>query len=168
MHTHPSNAAFCSPLDQLICLVEQFEPQEYSRQLPLLSGASIGQHVRHILEFYVCLFETSPVNYDQRKRDLKLEVSPAEAVQKMEGLMTQIEECEIQSGLQLEHLMGDRMFVSESTFCRELIYLYEHSIHHFALIKIGMENYFADKECQKNFGVADSTIRYRKKQSCAY
>ena len=36
--------------------------------------ASVGQHVRHTIEFYQRLFEgTQEINYDQRKRDILLE-----------------------------------------------------------------------------------------------
>ncbi len=57
-------------------LLKGLSQEQYNRQLEILSNASIGQHVRHILEFYQCLFkgeQSKEVNYDARQRDLKLE-----------------------------------------------------------------------------------------------
>ena len=57
---------------QLKDLLKIISPAAYSDPLPLLHGSSVGQHVRHTLEFYQCLFEQAPhgfVDYDARKRD---------------------------------------------------------------------------------------------------
>ncbi len=44
---------------------------------------------------------------------------------------------------------------------REMVYLVEHSIHHYALIRIGLQENFSDIFIPKNFGVAYSTVKYR-------
>ena len=48
-----------------------------------------------------------------------------------------------------------------SSFFRELTYLIEHTIHHLAIIKIGLNEVYPAIEIPKNFGVAHSTIRYQ-------
>jgi uncharacterized damage-inducible protein DinB len=66
-------------LQQLKEFILKISPQEYGRKDSLILGASIGQHVRHILEFYVSIFsnrDMQTVNYDKRKRDLTLETDP--------------------------------------------------------------------------------------------
>ena len=58
-----------------------------------------------------------------------------------------------------------------TSFDREEIYLVEHSIHHFALIRIALKTYFSSIKIDDNFGVAPSTIAYRLQNQtaiCAY
>ena len=41
-----------------------------------MSGATFGQHVRHTLEFFLCLFDAKNdgrINYDNRKHDTIIE-----------------------------------------------------------------------------------------------
>ena len=48
----------------------------YATPLNVLSDSSIGQHVRHVLEFYLCLLhaqDSGIFNYDARQRDLELQ-----------------------------------------------------------------------------------------------
>ena len=55
-----------------ICLI--LSDEIYAKPLNILTGRSIGQHIRHIIEFYHCLLSQankSVVNYDLRKRDGK-------------------------------------------------------------------------------------------------
>ena len=49
-----------------------------------------------------------------------------------------------------------------SSVGRELMYAYDHAIHHLAMIKIGMQIDFPMIEISKNLGVAPSTLKYRK------
>ena len=59
-------------LQDLMDLCENLEDQQYRHNSKLLNGASIGQHLRHSAEFYLCLSQgipTQTVNYDERKRE---------------------------------------------------------------------------------------------------
>ena len=63
-------------LDQLQEVLEKLMDDQFIAKCEALGGSSIGQHVRHLLEFFVCLesgLATGTVNYDKRKRDLMLE-----------------------------------------------------------------------------------------------
>lgn len=55
----------------------------------------------------------------------------------------------------------------ESSYCRELIYNIEHCIHHQAFIKTALFS-IGKTEIEENFGVAKSTIQYRKKINSLY
>ena len=44
---------------------------------------------------------------------------------------------------------------------RELVYLIEHAIHHFALLRIGIQENFPEISLASDFGVAYSTVKYR-------
>ena len=41
-------------LKQIFDLINQLNDAEYSAELDLLNGNSIGKHVRHVVEFFEC------------------------------------------------------------------------------------------------------------------
>ncbi|MEQ8424698.1 MAG: DinB family protein, partial [Cyclobacteriaceae bacterium] len=44
-----------SILSQLASIVEQIQEKDYVAPCPSLGKSSIGQHLRHTLEFFICL-----------------------------------------------------------------------------------------------------------------
>jgi len=143
--------------------------EQFNRKLEILSNASIGQHVRHILEFYKCLFEAQKskvVNYDDRNRDTMLETDLKFAISTIE----QIEKVlvEVNSDFALSFVANysetDSQTLTEipSSFYRELAYNLEHSVHHQALIKVAITEMQLTSLVKENFGYAPSTIRYIK------
>jgi len=52
----------------------------------------------------------------------------------------------------------------DTNYYREVAYNLEHTIHHMALIKVGIRE-VSDMEIPENFGVASSTIKFR--SACA-
>jgi hypothetical protein len=63
-------------LNQLQSTVEQIRAEDFCKPSETLSRATIGQHLRHTLEFFVCLengFERGIVNYDKREHDKLIE-----------------------------------------------------------------------------------------------
>ena len=44
-----------SVFTQLAYVLEQISDEEYNREIPLLGNSTLGQHVRHTLEFFICL-----------------------------------------------------------------------------------------------------------------
>lgn len=47
---------------------------------------------------------------------------------------------------------------------RELMYNIEHTIHHLALIKVGLKLVYPDLDLPNHFGVAPSTIKFQQAQ----
>src|SRR5215831_4000666 len=71
---------------QLEILVEQLSDEEYSMPIQSLSGATIGQHFRHVIECFEELdkgYFGGNINYDQRKRDHRLETNKRLALDKL-------------------------------------------------------------------------------------
>ena len=61
---------------QLSQSLSQLNNEQYTRPSVILFNATIGQHVRHIIELFTCLetgYETGVVNYEKRKRDHLIE-----------------------------------------------------------------------------------------------
>ena len=160
-------------LKQLKNVLEQLTDHQFSVPLEILDKATIGMHVRHILEFYNCLInaETHGVlDYDARKRDILLETSTDACVDNLNRIIDFLRGVEGNPSLQLRvnYSMDpdkDCTVGIVTSFYRELQYNIEHTVHHFAILKIGVNALDETIILDKDFGVAPSTIRNRK--SCA-
>ena len=150
-------------LTQLKDLVFQLEEEEYGSQLEVFSGASIGQHVRHIIEFFICLQEqvyTKQVSYDKRRRDLLLESDKKYMILTIQELQAQLSEIKKDSEILVVSTLGGTKHFTPSSYAREILYVIEHAVHHMAIIKIGVHLNFKKVTVPQNFGVAESTVRY--------
>jgi uncharacterized damage-inducible protein DinB len=146
-------------LEQLRDLLLVISKENYNKKPDVLSGASIGQHIRHILEFYLLLISGSfegRICYDKRERNLELEIKGIYLIEENEPLQV---EGDFTSS-------GEQENIIKSSVARELAYCIEHSIHHQALIKAGLIALELKDLTNEHFGVAYSTIRYRN-NSCA-
>ncbi len=157
-------------LNQLKRQIERLTPSEYSERLAVFNGSSIGGHSRHIIEFYDCLLQsidTSIVNYDARQRDLQIEKNRDYAISIIEKIRNKyLINNDLNKKIMLEAKFSEATIQNIPTsFQREEVYLIEHSIHHFALIRIGIQTNFPNVAIEKDFGVAFSTLEFRKEKS---
>lgn len=153
---------------QIIEAINSLDDISYAQKLAVLHDNSLGQHFRHILEFYLCLLEAQSsgiVNYDNRKRDLSIETDKSYAQVVAQTILSKIQSIDLHTNIGLETCLGADTAIIPSNFSRELVYLSEHTIHHFALIKIGISTSFPSVKLCENFGVAESTIVYNKNQA---
>lgn len=143
---------------------------EYQQGIPLLSHATLGQHTRHFIEFYQCLLQQLPsgtVNYDLRLRDARIEQDPGFARQAIEQVKKHLSPLLPAMPLTLAGKVTDSPQGVPTNVARELIYNIEHTIHHLAIIKIGLKLVRPDLKLPETFGVAPSTLAHRKEQLCA-
>lgn len=137
----------------------------YSKKCSLLSNASIGQHTRHVIELYLCLiqgYHTADVSYDRRKRDLRIEQDLPFALEQLSFIQSQLQRPN--KSLIITYELAGETTCLDSNYYREVMYNLEHTIHHHALIKVGIEQ-ITEQTLPASFGVAPSTIQYRK--TCA-
>lgn len=159
-------------LKQLKDLLQNIQTNDYTSTTEILSGSSVGQHIRHILEFYLLLVSGSfsgTISYDKRERDKRIEQSPEFAAETIDRLLKGIETLNMQQLVKFEGDFttdGSHDNFTASSVGRELAYCIEHSIHHQAIIKAGLIDLGLSSITCENFGVAYSTIRYRENQ-CA-
>mgnify|MGYP006309613943 CR=1 FL=1 len=159
-------------LDQLNDLLNRISAQNYNEKPAVLNGASIGQHIRHILEFYMLLIAGSAsgvISYDKRKRELRIETEPDFAINTISKIKHELEKLELNTPVLFEADYTDDNSSNnyiQTSLNRELAYCIEHSIHHMALIKAGLIDMDLQDHTDEHFGVAYSTIRYRN-TSCA-
>lgn len=154
--------------DQLQLLLECLNDEEYVRTPEIFSGASVGKHYRHIIEFFQCVAvaaETENICYDNRVRDIRIENSRQLAAELLNGLKEDLSVLDNERKLTL---IGDLASEAESsvsyigtTLFREFHYAVEHAIHHMAIIKMGVKQTFRGIDVPADFGVAPSTVRYQ-------
>jgi hypothetical protein len=139
--------------------------EQYNKKIDTLSGATIGQHVRHVVEMFVCLqegYSTGIVNYEKRKRDITIETSKEIAIDLMHHINSSLclynKELILEAGFDANSNELNRL---PTNYFREIAYTLEHAIHHMALIKIGVCE-VSDIQLPESYGVASSTIKYRK------
>jgi hypothetical protein len=153
-------------LSQLADLVVQIQTSDFTKHSDALQS-TIGQHIRHTLEFFLCLengFKAGIVNYDLREHDMLLETDRSIALETIGKTIAFIRDLEINKPLRLEagYDPDQATFTTiQTNISRELVYNIEHAVHHMAIIKIGIKELAPYVNLDHNFGIAASTIRYR-------
>lgn len=162
-------AATAHILEGVTHFLEKLDNQRYKRPLAIFSQATIGQHTRHVIEFFQCLLEQSKlgvVNYDKRQHNSLIEENTAVAIGIIQNILSELQTINPHQALFLEadyDLESDNFLKIATTFEREWVYNIEHSIHHIAMIKIGLKHLAPEISLPADFGVAPSTIKYRKR-----
>lgn len=149
-------------LNELIALLQQLSNSEYSNPCVQLSNSSIGEHTRHIIELFQCLenqYEFGMVNYDNRQRNRLIQTDTKFAIKQIVAIQNNLNK-ENKKIILRQKIDGNEIN-TESNYYRELLYNFEHCIHHQALIKVAIFQY-ENITVDEKFGVARSTIEYRK------
>ncbi len=150
-----------SILLQLIVVLQKLNDVEYTIPSQVLNNSSVGAHTRHIIEHFQSLlngYDTGKVNYDIRKRDKKIESNRLLAVSLLKLISKEMNKPN--KLLALQNGSGNNLEIG-TNFFREALYNVEHTIHHMALIRIGL-NEVSNITLPEKFGVAPSTIQYKK------
>ena len=152
-------------LEEIKDLTEKITDDLFIKKCALLNNNTIGQHIRHILEFYLCFFNgiiENKVNYDNRKRDINIETKRLYCLKKIDYIIEKIEKLNVTNDvIQLENNSIDgKKTEIKTTLFRELLYCLDHSIHHQATIKIALKT-FDTNIVSENFGIAPATIQYQ-------
>lgn len=149
-------------LAQFSFILSELAEDSYTKLCNTISDATIGQHTRHIIELYQCLiwgYDVAEVNYDQRKRNKQIEQDVNFAMNQIEIIIANLQKED--KKLIVSYELGESEVKLESTYFREVMYNLEHTIHHQAIIKIAI-NQFTNIKLPNSFGVAPSTMQYRK------
>lgn len=152
---------------ELKSILNQVKEVDYSKNLKVLENGTMGRHVRHILEFYECLFMSNSgdtICYDDRKRNLLLEENVRFASDYIDQIIDRIELVNINKRLLLKSKYEGAEIIMESSLFREITYNIEHTVHHLAIIRIAISAELKYIDLSSTFGYADSTVQFLKSQ----
>jgi hypothetical protein len=159
---HPIQNVFVQLNDSL----SQLSVVEFTRPSNILSNATIGQHVRHIIELFLCLengYDEGVVNYEKRKRDYRIETDKDFAATLLKEIYHRMNRPNKNLILEAQDYGDAEGTVTiPSNYYREIAYNLEHAVHHMALIRVGI-NEISSIVLPREFGVAYSTIKYHEK-----
>ncbi len=157
-------AAACAELlEQARDLVLKLDADVFARSGPA-GAASVGAHLRHCLEAFESLFAglaRGAVDYDDRRRDARVENEPLAALERIEALrgalhdeIARMEDVPLRARADEPELPPGAGFVA-SSLARELRALASHTVHHFAVVALQLR--VAGIPVDARFGVARST-----------
>lgn len=137
----------------------------YSSAIPVIGGASIGLHLRHILDFYTAFYngaESGRIDYDDRQRNSdtenKINCGIFQLSVAIEQLQTMLHSTnrlvEVKAAVEVDSIAE----FFQSNLIRELQSLHSHTTHHMAIIAILLK--LNDLMIDDDFGKAPSTINY--------
>jgi hypothetical protein len=161
-------------LGQLSSLVNQISEKDFVKPADTLSHSTIGQHMRHTLEFFICFeqgFEKGLINYDKRAHDKLIESDKFLALAAIQRIQDFIQQQNEDKVLKLEvgyDLAKEEFVVVETNYTRELVYNIEHAVHHMAIMKIGVREVSSYITLPPDFGIAASTIRHKETSVTAH
>jgi len=135
--------------------------EQYQYQSKYLGNATIGGHTRHIIEILQCLITAykndSVVDYINRTRNLEIEKNIILANKLVDEYVC----LPALPDKKLVIFADEEQTIIATSFYREIQYNVEHIIHHLALIKVVLTE-LDISTIDENFGIAYSTIKYKK------
>lgn len=148
-------------------LLARLSDDAYAGHAPGRSAA--GAQYRHILDHYDCLLgglDSGFVDYDARQRDPEVERDRAAAADRTEEVMDRLRQLgRAQLALPLRVTLASlasgegRTEPHASTLGRELLFVLSHTVHHFAIMRLLLED--RGVACDPGFGVAPSTLAHQ-------
>jgi hypothetical protein len=149
-------------VQQINAILHQLTNEEYCRPLSIFNQSTIGQHTRHIIEFFYELekgYAQGVVNYGNRKRNKLIETDKNAAMAALNNILGVCEKPDklLQLAINHEPLHASDAVIA-TTYYRELAFAMEHTLHHMAIMRIGFEQ-FKTIVVPKNFGFAAATLR---------
>ncbi len=154
-------------LHQLSEVIRQIDQEDFARPSETLGQSTIGQHMRHTLEFFLCLeqgCQIGIVNYDRRAHDKLIESDKFIALNAVSRIIDFVGSQQADRPLKLEvghQPDSEECLTIDSNYYRELSYNIEHAVHHMAIIKIGLRELAPYVQFTPDFGIAVSTVRYQ-------
>jgi hypothetical protein len=129
--------------------------------------STVGAQYRHILDHYHCLLEgltKGTIDYDQRRRDPTIESerqAAHEATLEVLDRLRLLGKATVGLPVQVIQAPGADAPAEPqgSSLGRELLFLVSHTVHHFAIIKLLLEE--RGVTCHPDFGMAPSTLAHR-------
>lgn len=155
-------------LSQGIALLDSLSGDDYTATTRA-GWATVGSQFRHVLDHYLAFLDgwaAGRVDYDARGRDRETETDPARALRVAQWIVGELERIHVEDGdrsvlVQMDSGGSDGVpDWRPSTVGRELQFLVSHTVHHYALMKLLLEDRGITTD--EELGTAPSTAAYRR------
>ena len=168
-------------LAQLQQVLTKVSGEQYAAHHAEIFDASLGGHVRHLLDHYENLLaavlqnypadsetlslvrEKPLINYDSRPRERSIEIDQAKALERIVQIRQTLDHmprANIDVDIILQIDSAPESALQHSTLARELSFLHSHSVHHLAMISF-MLRAMGLNDIPHDFGIAPSTVKVR-------
>lgn len=144
-----------SLIDRFIPLIDILDDVQWSTKISSINNETIGRHFRHIADFYLQFiqgFQSKEINYDRRGRSEKFEIQSTHAKDVFNKIKKNLLLC---SGNEDKIRIRMNQPISpdaiKSSIDRELMFLYDHAIHHAHIIQIAITNQFPELNFKEEF-----------------
>jgi hypothetical protein len=150
-------------LRHVATVLRQVSVEEYTLPHQALNGSSIGQHVRHILEFWETLVNKGSliISYDKRERKLILEDNPLVALDLVVKIEKWLNSIDTDHKVIVTTVISDTMYEMTSSLLREIHYNLEHTTHHLAMLTAFINSCYPKIKLDSNVGIAYSTLQHK-------
>jgi len=161
------HAGALSVLEHLGIVLRTLSEDQYTLRMDLLGGHTIGQHARHILEFFECIVtgvSQGTVDYAARQRNGRLESEKKFALQMTDSIRLSMADFNPNMSLEVIADYSSGQMTCQSSLGRELMFAHDHAIHHLAMLRMAINHHWPEIDLPEHFGLAPSTLRYKSAQ----
>ena len=100
------------------------------------------------------------IDYAARQRNPLFETIPSVAADAFSAFTAQLQHFDARRPLEVYAELGsDERPCYGSSMGREMVFVYDHAIHHLAIIRIGLQAHFPEVDVDVHLGVSPSTIK---------
>ena len=146
---------------RLLSLSEFLDNESWTCKVPSINNESIGRHYRHIADFYLQFInglDSGCVDYDNRTRNLSFEENLDFAKSVLMDISKTLSGYKIEDkNLNINMNKSMNSGIINSNVKRELMFLYDHAIHHAHIIQIAVSNEYPNLNFKDEF-YSPSTI----------
>lgn len=154
---------------QISAVLTGLSPEDYTAPLNIFEGGTLGKHFRHIIDFYLCLLRDANldiVDFANRDRNPLIEQNPRIAQEMINEIAERVKGLDENQSIRVKAEFSANPNqprpIFQTSIGRELMYAYDHALHHLAIIRIGLREQRPDMPIAQEFGVAPSTIKYER------
>ncbi len=155
-------------LDQMITFIDSLSDAEYQYLPKPLFDSSIGQHLRHIVDLFLALVNSTDeeINYDIRRRGALVETDKQQGLKELNDIRIWVSSISDKDGnkdilIHTETALTTQQTDSfKSSFGRELCFASSHLVHHLAIMAAIAK--MAGKEVDSKLGLAPATATYER------
>ena len=151
-------------ISEIISLLSNIDNKVYNKKSNFLINHTIGQHFRHIYDFYFQFLDglcSKNIYYENRIRDNRLESDCNSIIVSFQSIKKKLvleENFDLVVHYQLDNKLNSKV---TSNIIRELVFIYSHALHHLAMIRgvLEVDHSFV---FSNTFGFSLSTIKHKK------